>query len=655
MTLRFAVVCLVCWLSAWVGAAVPFDAIRGRIVEDMAHAERANVGEAEGLAAAMTAEGAWADIDYADRHRTRWAPAAHLRRLRTIAAAFGAPGSPRYRDAALREALLRGLGCWQAKHPRCDNWWYNQIFAPQRLGEILLLAQEGGIAPEALPGGMIARWRAEGGDPTRKSGITTGSNLVNIAAHCCYRAILTRDEPALRVATERLFAPLAFTEAEGLQRDLSYHQHGPQLYLGNYGYDWLELNAAWLARLRGTELSPPPERAALAPAYALGAYFPAIRGQWYLFNAVGRQQASEPGRAKATKNLPILRWLTAIDPAHAADYAAIRARLRAEPDAPAPAPLSKVFPRSDYALHVRPDFTFDVRTASLRTNRCEWGNDENILGHWLAEGATGFVAAGDEYADIAPLWDWWRVPGVTVAARRADAAIPRGRAWGQRGKDAFVLGVDDGADALVFARRREDASAPGCFAWFALGDAVVCLGAGLGSADPEAPLCTTLDQPWARGPLVADGKPVADAPGAGTLPMPVTLTHAAFRYTLPGQAATLRWRIARREGNWTRVSPAFDVPVRGDVLTLWLDHGAAAQDAAYAYVVSPKRLPPPEIAILANTPALQAVADGAGRAAFVFYAPGRFTHAGREIVAERPGVFLIGRDGRLRARRADAP
>lgn len=633
MTLRFLAVCLVCCLTVWVRAEVPYALIRGRIVDDLAHAERANLLKVDALLAAMTPDGAWPDVDYANRHRTRWAPATHLERLRTLAAAFGVPDSSRFRDPALRDALLRGLTHWHAAHPRCDNWWYNQIFAPQRLGETLLLAQNGGIPLEALPKGLLERWRAEGGDPTRKTGTTTGSNLVNIAAHCCYRALLTQDEPALRAALGRLFAPLALTDAEGLQRDLSYHQHGPQLYLGNYGYDWLELNAAWLARLRGTDLLPPPERAALVPAYALGAYFPAIRGQWYLYNAVGRQQASEPGRAKATKNLPILRWLSQIDPAHRADYADIRARLRARPDAPPPAPLSKVFPRSDYALHVRPAFTFDVRANSTRTFRCEWGNDENLLGHWLSEGSTGFVRTGAEYADIAPLWDWWRVPGTTLPARGDDAGIPRGRAWGQRGANPFVGGQAQG-DALAFAYRRDAGDAPkGRFAWIALGDAVVCLGAGI-AAGPGETLVTTVDQCWAHAPSLP-GLP------KGPVATPATIAHGAFRYHFPKQGATLRCAAEHREGNWRRVSSAYDVPARGDVFTLWLEHAPGAQDAAYAYVVSPADAPPPRIEILANTPALQAAADGQGRAAIVFHEPGTFTLGGKAYTADAPKVVVL--------------
>lgn len=630
MTMRALLLALLAGLAVTLRAAIDHDLLRERVVADVAASVSPDA--ADGLAAAMTPEGAWADIDYADRHRTRWAPAGHLDRLRTIAVAFGAPDSPRFRDPALREALLRGLAHWQAAHPVCDNWWYNWIFAPQRLGEILLLAQHGGVTLGELPEGMLARWAAECGDPSKPSGLTTGSNRVNIAAHWCYRGILTRDEEVLRVGAEGVLGPLRVTDAEGLQRDLSYHQHGPQLYLGNYGYDWIELMAAWLDRFRDTALMPGPERAALVRRYALEAYFPAIRGQWYLFNAVGRQQASEPGRAKATKNLPVLRHLARLFPADRPAWEAARARLRAEPDAPAPEPRSTVFWRSDYALHVRPAFTFDVRAASVRTNRCEWGNNENLLGHWLAEGATGFAARGDEYADIAPLWDWWKIPGTTVVDRGADAAIPRGKAWGARGKATFVGGAAEG-DALAFAYRRDAGEAPGRFAWLALGDAVVCLGAGLSADAPDHPLVTTVEQCWARGGLAG-----------GTRPTPATLTHGAFRYAFPRQRATLRCAVTPREGNWRRVSSAFDVPAEGEVLTLWLDHGRAPKEAAYAYVVSPAALPPPQIEILANTPALQAARDASGRMACVFHEAGSI----EGLTVDAPCVALRAADGSLR-------
>lgn len=622
-----------------VAQTVPFETLRARIVEDLASGGVWGLPgdkippnpaeEAIHLMRTLGDDGAWPDVDYANRHRTQWAPGLHLTRLGVLALAYGAPASPRFRDPALREALLRGLRHWHTAHPRSDNWWFNHIYAPQRLGEILLLAQNGGLElPPDLGAPLLERWRDEGADPSRKGFNTTGANLMNIAAHWCYRGILTRDAATLRIGAEGLFRPLSVTTAEGLQPDFSYHQHGPQLYLGNYGYDWLFLQAAWLHRFRGTPLAPSPEAANLAVRYALEAYLPATRGRRYLFNAIGRQLASDPTRDDATKSLPILRWLAAIAPEHAEAFRAATARLRADPKAPPPEPRSTVFWRSDYALHVRPAFTFDVRSASTRTRRCEWGNGENLLGHWLAEGATGFTRDGREYADIAPLWDWRRVPGTTVPFMASEAKIPRGVAWGKPGTATFTGGASDG-ESLAFAYRRDDRGLPANCAWFALGDAVACLGAGL-SAEGAAPLVTTVEQCHARGP-VTPAKVLTE----GCLATPATLTHAGFRYTFP-ERGVLHVAREHREGNWKRVSSAQDVPAKGDVFTLWIDHGVAPKAAAYAYFVSPAERPAPALRVLANTTALQAVEDAEGRFGAVFHAPGEC----RGFAVDAPCVLL---------------
>ena len=345
---------LACLAALCLGAAaiaaetVDFALLRSRVAADLAVGvdwPRA-VRRAEAHAAAMTPQGAWPDVDYANRHITVWAPRKHLERLRDIALVFGAEASGKARDPDLRDALLRGLTHWQQAHPRSKNWWFNQIFTPRLLGETLILAQAGGVGVDDLPPGLLDRWAKEGGDPSKKAFNTTGSNRMALGEHWAYRGILTADAPAFEVFARRV---------------------------------------------------------------------------------------------------------------------------RLDPAAPPPAAQSTVYPRSDYALHVRPAFTFDVRANSARTARCEWGNDENLLGHYLSEGSTGFVARGDEYAEIAPLWDWFKVPGTTVVDKGRDKAIPRGKPWGRLGSATFVGGVD-GVGALAFAYRR-DAEAPGRFAWFALGDA----------------------------------------------------------------------------------------------------------------------------------------------------------------------------------------
>ncbi|MEI9955560.1 MAG: polysaccharide lyase family 8 super-sandwich domain-containing protein [Ferruginibacter sp.] len=71
---------------------------------------------------------------------------------------------------------------------------------------------------------------------------------------------------------------------------------------------------------------------------------------------------------------------------------------------------------SDYTLHNRPAYSFNVRTVSTRTFRTETGNDENLLCNFLPDGATNIQRRGDEYNNIQPIWEWNKIPGVTNRA-----------------------------------------------------------------------------------------------------------------------------------------------------------------------------------------------------------------------------------------------
>ena len=626
-------------------AEIPFDTLRERVVDDLAAGavwRMPENGKPEGpsadplgdalreaptLLAKLTPEGAWPDINYADRHRTLWPAQRHLTRLLTIATVYGAPASPKFRDAKLRDALLRGLGHWVKTHPICDNWWFNQIYAPQRLGEILLLVQHGGgNPPDEIFKPLVERWKAEGNDPSKKSSYTTGSNLMNIAAHWAYRGILTRDEATLRIGAEGLFRPLCVTTGEGLQPDGSYHQHGPQLYIGNYGYDWLFLQAAWLSRLRGTDLMPPPERAALATRFALEATLPATRGQWYLFNAVGRQQASEPTRAQATKLLSIIRWLKTLSPEALPQLKAAEARLRGDRKAPKPEAASRVFWRSDYAIATRPAVTYELRGVSKRTQRSEHTNNENLLGYHLVEGATGITMSGTEYADIAPLWDWFKVPGTTTLVGPNDKAISRKEG---RGEATMVGGATDG-EALAFIFTRETKGNTAKKATFVFGDTMLCLGCDLSSDNPNQHLVTTLNQCWAnKAPMPKGGKSV---------------TYGGLRYTLLEDGATLLTSKEHRKNNWKRVSSARKDPAEGDIATFWIDHGVAPKSATYAYAIQPAAAAKPTIRILSNTPDVQAAASGE-TLAVIFHKPGTF----QGLTADKPCLMLQTPKGLFRA------
>lgn len=104
-----------------------------------------------------------------------------------------------------------------------------------------------------------------------------------------------------------------------------------------------------------------------------------------------------------------------LDPAHINEYKDIISRLSGKHPADyALSPKHTHYFRGDYTLHIRPAYTFDVRMVSTRTARCEYGNGENLKTYFMSDGCTNIVTEGNEYANIFPVWNWTRIPGVTA-------------------------------------------------------------------------------------------------------------------------------------------------------------------------------------------------------------------------------------------------
>jgi chondroitin AC lyase len=206
----------------------------------------------------------------------------------------------------------------------------------------------------------------------------------------------------------------------------------------------------------------------------------------------------------------------------------------------------------------------------------------------------------------------------------------------------FVGALSDGADgvaALDFAREGIRAKK----AWFFTGEEIVCLGADLHGASP-AGLATTLNQTRARGAvhLRAAGTEERFTTGQRSLSGTATVQHDGWVYTLiePGALHVAAERVT---GHWSRVYTNPTTPpdeVRGEVFSLWLDHGTTANGASYAYAIHLDGAPR-HAKLLANTASCQAVALAGGKVAVVFWAAGEFRLPDGRIVATDTPCLLL--------------
>jgi chondroitin AC lyase len=574
---------------------------------------------------ALQADGRWPDLNYTDRDNAIWSPATHMERLRLLAVGSAAGALTPEQASLARGAALRALDHWLAHDYTCPNWWYNQIGVPRSLYRALLFL-ETELTPEQKAGALRILERGKLG--------MTGQNLVWVAEVSIARACLAGLPELAAEAFQRIANEVRITTGEGIQADSSFHQHGAQLYSGGYGRGFSIDVAAFAALAAGTVFAFPPERLDILSGYLLDGQQWLVRGPLFDPSACGREitrqnACSSSGLAAAA------RHLAALELPRQAEFERFAARLEG---AGTPLVGHKHFWRADLTVHHRPEFYASVRVTSPRLVQSELVNSENLLGRHLADGVTYLVRRGDEYHNLFGVWDWKRLPGITVELDGEPPALRNG----QRGSDAFAGGVSDGrigVTAMAFRRGALEARK----AWFFFADAVVCLGAGIRCASPH-PVLTMVNQCHLRGEATAS--PVETA---GTR----WVWHDGLAYLFPGDQQMV-FTAGPQKGSWRRISHSYpEAEETLPVFSLWLEHGRTPAAATYVTVVSPADGPETAqrqagalpVEIVANRDGVQAVVDrDHGAAGVVFAAAGSIALPGfGEVAADRPCLVSLAR------------
>ncbi|WP_052849247.1 polysaccharide lyase family 8 super-sandwich domain-containing protein [Streptomyces avicenniae] len=530
------------------------------------------------------ADGTWADIDYTGRDRASWQPFRHLERTLALA-----------RDPVRHPAALRALDAWGRLDPRADNWWYNEIAVPGCLADILLLTT-GAPAPDRLAPWTARLAAAPGTVPL------TGQNLVRSQGVLLRRGLLTGDPALVASAAGAIASTLRVTEAEGIQPDLSFHQHGAQLYSGGYGHGFSLDVSGWILALHGTPWAFGPAQVALFTDFTLDGQRWAVHGGGFDLTTMGREVARADAHRRARDGLAtVVRRLLAAGAPRAAELTAFARQLAGE----GPPPVgSRAYPRSDYLAHRPPGWSLSVRMASTRTAPTESMNGENLLGRHLGDGVAA-VRVGDApedgYRAVLPLWDWARLPGVT-AEQLPDPGALFPRPNGQHGASAHVAVGADGRHAVAaLDLTGTDRFTSGRKAWFCFEDCYVALGAGISAPSALHPVVTTVDQRLATGPLTT-GQGYAH--------------HGRIGYVALGGGTAPAARVAERSGSWDDLTTiGADTRLTAAVLWTGFDHGPAPLDASYACLVLPgadarttaRRAAAPGVTVLANGPDVQSV------------------------------------------------
>jgi chondroitin AC lyase len=446
-------------------------------------------------------------------------------------------------------------------------------------------------------------------------------------------------------------------EAEGIQYDHSFHQHGPQLYVGGYGLNFLEDGTTNARLVAGTRFAYAADKIEVLSDYLLDGARLLVRGKMLDIGAIGREISRPGGSQEAAGLVSVLDNMDLLKPEKKAEYDALRAHIQG-----AGASYSflghKHFWNSDFTVHQRAAYYASVKMVSARAYGTETINGENPKGYWLPFGANVIARRGDEYLDVFPAWDWTHVPGVT-----SPEETPRFLSHVDQ-KNTFVGGVSDGVYGAAAMKVDVDTgtSIHAHKAWFFFDDEFVALGAGI-SSTRDATVSTTINQSLQKGDVAVDGHAVL--PGQHAIRDASLALHDGVGYVLPGKSA-INVSIGARSGSWSDISSLqAKTPVTKAIFALWLSHGVHPANATYQYIVVPgteatrlanyaEHIP---VRILANTTDMQAVQhQRLGIWEVVFYSPGHLSlGSGLTVGVDQPSMLLLKEHGTAMELAASAP
>lgn len=605
------------------------------------------------LRSSLAADGTWPDIDYTSTAATNWSPATHLTRLRTLARAHAKPQTQFTGDAALLADIHLAFDAWISLDPVSTNWYYNQINAPQILGESMLLVEATLDAPR-MTAGLDRISRAYMPRATN-SGTNTGANRIDRAYASLMRGLLAAD---LALVTESFLAigdTILVTTAEGIQPDQAYHQHGVQLHIQGYGFVFLSGTLRYADWARGTTFAFDPLEIRVLIDFLLDGVQWFIRGDSLDFTAAGRGLTRAGQATTAAGYRRFLTTALAIGGSYrAAELQSFSQRLVADVAAATASPATahighRHFWRSDSTAHHRPDLSIFLKFSSTRTLQPESGNGEGLRNLHLADGVTLIQRHGNEYDDIMPVWNWRALPGTTT--EQGNYPLKPAKDWGVAGTSTHAGGVTDGMNGSA-AFRYERLGVTALKSWFFIGDRMVALGAGIQAPTAAFPVLSTVNQCLLKGPVThatLGGEAVNHDTGALAVPQLRWVHHDGIGYFFPSPPASAIITAETRGGSWQEINTTQSAaPVSREVFSLQIHHGNALSNDSYAYMTAPvataaemPNTPVFNINIVRNDDTAQAVTDeSAGVSAANFWQAG--TAAG--ISASAAACILLRED-----------
>ena len=601
------------------------------------------------LMATIRPDGTWPGIDYVDISRTGFQHANHLSNMVELSRAFKKKGSKLKGDKKLKAVIYSSIDYWLANDFICDNWWNNQIGTPIALNSILLILDTDltkDRVEKAQP--MIGRAHLTA------SGARPSGDRIKIAGILAKNLLYRRDEVQFTEVIKVIEGEIKFnTGQRGMQHDYSFHHREDRVNNTlSYGLGYADAFAEWAVFVSGTkyQFSEKPLQH-LIDYYLDGICKQMVYGKYDDPGTKNRDiTRSEAHRAFGTTALERLLKTTSYRKNELEDIIKIR-----KGEAAPTLSFGKFFWQTEHFSFQRPDFFTSVRMHSIRNDNMEVPyNGEGLMNHHRGDGTNYITRTGNEYTNIAPVYDWQKIPGTTILQK---PELPSEDEIQKKGLTDFVGAVTDGkygAVAYDFKSPHDPLAAKK--AWFFFDNEYVCLGTAINSR-ARLPVATTINQCLLNGDVILmnDNKKSTIEKGERPLNEVKWILHDGIGYVFP-EAQKVNLSNQVQTGSWFKINRQSDSPkdeISKDVFKLWIDHGTQPSNASYQYIVVPATTEQEmdkavqQIAILSNTPEIQAVKhSGLNICQIVFYTSGEIkVSENLTIGMDSPGTVMVKTDG----------
>lgn len=552
----------------------------------------------------MQENGSWHDINYQDTNLSGWAPKAHVERILILTKAYYSGESIFYHSPEIEKAIHASLSFWYNEKLISSNWWYNDIGIPQLLGNILILFENKLTATEKQQGiEILARSEIK----------HTGQNKVWLSGNVLTKALLENDFTTVKLARNAIASEIRNDRFEGIKADFSFHQHGAQQQLGNYGMAFIRSMAIWAQVFNGTTLQFDRKQLDMLSELINNGYARILWNQSMDVASLGRQYTRQVQHHKAFAVALSANMLSVVDTQNSSLYKQLVNNYLSRSNKEIHREGLYHFWTSDYTVQRNKHSMISVKMASVRVTGSEAGNGDNLKGYYLADGATYLYQSGDEYYNIFPCWNWQKIPGTTTY----ETNLPlKQLTWDSyKNKASFVGNVNNGQTGISAQHLNRD-GLQAHKAWIFTKDMLVCLGAGI-QADSGCVVTTSIEQRICKGDLyyLNAGKWENETNIEISNRPDVRFFHDKTGY-IALNCQTVKATVENRTGRWNEVTNIYPDSVieKQTITSLWIDHGANPDNASYQYILLPdvsrksvKEFKATSIKVLYNTARLQAV------------------------------------------------